>query len=243
MGHGIRHRRGSGMIWSPGGDRFRPAADFHTPITKTMLPAMIKALLISVLIFASGMGQAMEVIVSREDRAIAIYLRMPFEDTKGLFGRDVPGFTDEDGNIRYSDLSQGTFDGGDILAKDVVFTLGGQSVEFETMSMMVHMEGFDVPFITPLDAVIAIGVCGVPIPEEPPEPEDLVWIGGWYAYPVDEAQEITVTFPKTGREARDAELRIYRNAVLEKEYTELLADGGTYIIPFQKPWWKRILGQ
>lgn len=186
---------------------------------------------------------ALEVIVSREGEAISVYLRMPFEDVKPLFGRFPPGFADEEGNVRYSDLSQGTFDGADILAENMRFTLGGQSVGFEAMSMMVHMEGFDVPFLTPLDGLTAIGVCGVPIPDAPPQPEDLVWIGGWYAYPVKAAQDIEIIFPQTGRPDVDLQLRVYDQGEFEMVETLKLHDGMTLDLPARKLWWQRLLGQ
>jgi hypothetical protein len=187
-------------------------------------------------------AQSGEVIVSREGDGVAVYFRMPFNDVAPLFGQRVPGLTDAQGKIVFDTLASGTFDDADILARDVEFLLGGQSVGFEAMSMMAHQTTVPQAFETPLDAQIAIAVCGVPLPAGTPDPDQMVWIGGWYAYPVDAAQDLIIRFPRTGRDAGELSVRIYDRGRLKETETVILADGGALDVPYVTGWRQRLFG-
>ena len=168
-----------------------------------------------------------EVIISREGKAVAVYFRMPFDKVAPLFGRAVPGLTDADGNIVLDDVFEGTFEDADLLAADVAFTLGGQSVSFDALSMMAHQSETPVPFATPLDAEIAIAVCGVPRPENIPAADQMVWLGGWHAYPVDASADLHISFPQTGRQGQEFVVTRFDDGVRTDRRQVTLVDGGT----------------
>lgn len=188
---------------------------------------MARFLILLALACAGTAAQAAEVILSREGRGIAIYFKMPFEDVEPLFGQPVEGLLEYDGAVSYADLTQGTFEAADALARDVRFTIDGQDAPFAAMSMMIHPEDTVVPFGDPLDALTAISVCGVPLPDTPPAQEDLVWIAGWYAPGLTDLSELTVTFPRTGRAPMDISVASFLDRGGSERFEQTLADGGS----------------
>ncbi|MEM8790954.1 MAG: hypothetical protein AAGE80_05020 [Pseudomonadota bacterium] len=193
------------------------------------------------MLFAPPAGAA-EVIVSREGDGVAVYFQIPLTDVAGLFGREAIGLVNTDGEIDLDNLSQGTFEDADLLAQDVEFTLGDQDVEFEALSMMVHQAENPFAFETPLDAELAIGVCNVPLPEHTPKPEQMVWAGGWYAYPVSSSEALTINFPATGRDPMEISVRIFDSATLERTEKITLADDGTLVVPQAGGWRQWLAG-
>ncbi|MEM9099721.1 MAG: hypothetical protein AAGC79_14505 [Pseudomonadota bacterium] len=181
-------------------------------------------------------------IVSREGEAVAVYFQLPFTEVSGLFGREAVSLVGADGKVNLEELSLGTFDDADLLARDVEFSLGDQSVQFEALSMMVHPAVSPFAFETPLDAEIAIAVCGVPLPKQPPGPEELVWVGGWYAYPVSSTEELAIKFPETGRKPMALSVRVFDSTGLERSEEITLADQGTLIVPQSVGWRDWIFG-
>ncbi|MEM8576396.1 MAG: hypothetical protein AAGF60_00960 [Pseudomonadota bacterium] len=189
---------------------------------------MVIRFVISLALMAFALpAMAAEVILSRESRGVAIYIKMPFEDVPVLFGQPVEGLLNYDGATSFADLSRGTFDQAEALAQDVKFTINGQDAPFAAMSMMIHPEDNPVPFHDPLDALMAISVCGVPLPETPPANEDLVWIGGWYAPGTTDVTELTITFPDTGRDAMGVSLASFLARSGSARSTLSVEDGGT----------------
>ncbi|MEM9967204.1 MAG: hypothetical protein AAF755_03785 [Pseudomonadota bacterium] len=181
-------------------------------------------------------------IVSREGDAVAIYFRMPFTEVAPLFGHRVPGLTNANGEIVFDTLAKGTFEDADVLAQKVAFNIGGQNVHFDALSMMAHQAIVPQAFETPIDAQIAIAVCGVPLPEGKPDPDKMTWIGGWYAYPVDAGQDISISFPETGRQDEVMSLRVYDRGRLKDTKTVTIVDGGSIDLPYQLTWRQRLFG-
>ena len=184
-----------------------------------------------------------EIIVSREGDAVAVYMRMPFADVAPLFGNLAPGLMDANGEPIFENLFEGTFEGADELAADVGFALGRQDTTFEGLSMMAHVSDTPLPFENPLDAQIAVGVCGVETPEGPIDAADMVWIGGWYAYPIDAAQDLTIAFPATGRDVQTFTVTSFDNWSKTASYEVTLTDGATFTDPYvQRSWLARLFG-
>ncbi|MEM8789695.1 MAG: hypothetical protein AAGE76_15665 [Pseudomonadota bacterium] len=200
---------------------------------------LLGALLAAAFAPPAGAG---EVIVSREGDGMAVYFRMPLSDVRPLFGNDVSGLMGSDGRLTPDLLAQGTFDGADLLARDVAFTLGARDVAFEALSMMVHPAETPLRFDDPLSAQMAIAVCGVPLPEAAPQPEDLVWVGGWYAYPVPSGAALTIDFPQTDRAPLDLSVRVFDAGHLKRDEKVTLADDGTIHVPGTAGWRRWLSG-
>ena len=192
-------------------------------------------ILLSMTAFSST-AAAREVIVARDNDSVAVFFRLPYADVAPLFGQEVKGFTDEAGNFSREKLFNGTFERADALAADVTFDLGSQSVGFEALSMMIHQTETVLPFDSPLDAEIAIAVCGVPFPDGPLLPDDIVWVGGWYAYPVDADQALTINLPHTGRGAQELTVKTFDNGQFEDAIEVTVADGGAINVPTASTW-------
>ena len=97
-------------------------------------------------------------------------------------------------------------------------------------------------FETPFDAEGAIGVCGVPLPAGLPDPDALVWFGGWYAFPVVATDELSISFPATGRPPMDVTVRVFDAAGhLEQSFETTLADTGALEVPAARGGWSRWL--
>jgi len=191
-----------------------------------------------ILALAPSFGYAQEVIVTRGEKSIGLYVRMAYNNVPSFFGAEVQGFADADGKLAADALFSGTFEQADALIADMSFTVGPEKVIFEALSMMVHPPNSDLMFDTPLDAEIGIAVCGVPLPDRPIVDADLTWVAGWYAYPVDPAQDLTITFPTTGRAMEVIEVSSFDGDTRLDSKDIILPDGGSLIVPYvESPRW------
>ncbi len=109
----------------------------------------------------------LEMIVDRGDGHVSVFLSMPAPAAVDLFGLPPAALVGADGTVPFDALRLGTFDIGDTLWTDVRATIDGVPATFEAMSLMVHPKDSRAPFDTPLDGIIAIGVCTVPDPNAP----------------------------------------------------------------------------
>ncbi|MEL6683154.1 MAG: hypothetical protein AAFQ09_10990 [Pseudomonadota bacterium] len=175
---------------------------------------------------------AQEIIVTRGEKSIGLYVRMPYNDVPSFFGAEVQGFADADGTLATDALFNGTFEQADALITYLSFAVGSENVAFEALSMMVHPPNSDLTFDTPLDAEIAIAVCGVPLPDGPIVDADLTWVAGWYAYPIDPEQDLTISFPATGRMTEVVEVTSFDGDTRLDTSNVTLADGGSLTLPY-----------
>ena len=153
------------------------------------------------LVAASGLGCAqavadqVDLIVSRDDRSVEIFLGMPALTAVEGFGLEARLLTGPDGSVSFERLQQGTWHIADALLERVEARIGTQAAGFEGMSLMVHPLDQPLPFVTPLDGLTAISVCGVPAPEAPRGLQDLYLYAGFVAYPDDPSAPITLRLP------------------------------------------------
>lgn len=156
------------------------------------------------LVAASGLGCAqavadqVELIVSRDDRSVEIFLGMPALTAVEGFGLDPRLLTGPDGPVPFERLQEGTWQIADALLDSVEARIGGQAAGFEGMSLMVHPLDRPLPFVTPLDGMTAISVCGVPAPEAPRGLQELYLYAGFVAYPDDPGAPITLRLSNPG---------------------------------------------
>lgn len=168
-----------------------------------------------------------ELIVSREGDAVAVYFRMPLKDVPDLFGQELQVLMNDQGQVDFENVFEGTYEAADTLVQDIRFSLGGEEVAFEAMSMMAHQTDEPLPFSNPIEALIAMAVCSVEAPEGGLEPDQMVWIGGFYAYPVKANQDLTITFPETNRGAQDFSVMSFDGGKWIETQEINLEDGAT----------------
>jgi len=141
-------------------------------------------------------GPDLRLIVDRSAKAIEIFAGIEAQDLPDLLAADPTGLAAADGRVYFGALREtGTFDFGDEMISDVVFEVGGQATQLEAMSVMVHPQTNILPYATPIDGAIAMAVCGVPDPDEPPAIDTLKLYSGFIAYPTDGREALSLTLP------------------------------------------------
>lgn len=109
-----------------------------------------------------GMAQELTIVVSRDHDTTELYFASRADVLFDMFGASPRLLADTSGQVDFGDLRQGTFDIADTLLFNTPTMIGQQTAGFEAMSLMVHPLSDTLPMMTPLDAMIAIGVCSGP---------------------------------------------------------------------------------
>lgn len=209
-----------------GGVRRRAVAAFFS--------VMMVALLSSAAL-ASPTSQSMTMVVHRGDRSVEVYLSLPAEQVTDTFAVLPEGLTTGDGTVDIETMRMGTWDIGDRLFSSIASHVSGQPVVFEAMSLMVHPEEDVLPFSDPIEGMIAISVCSVPVPDKPPALEDLHLYVGLITYPERPDGPLSLTFPTTGREQLEVQVIEYVDFRRTSRSVHLIADGGELTVPAVSP--------
>ncbi len=178
---------------------------------------------------ASASGTGISLILERTGQSVEIFTNLRAKDLRAIFGVDALGLTGADGRVSYGALrTAGTFDFGDTVVRDVTVSQGDQELLLEAMSIMVHPLDNELPFETPIDGAIAMSVCTVPDPLEPPDIADLDLYGGFITYPPSGYGALTITFPNMI--PMEMELLTYSDgAFVERTYLELPANAVVHL--------------
>ena len=146
---------------------------------------ILRALIVSLLFATPALSADVEIVVDRSEKGIELFLSLPAADAQNVLGADLSQLDGLTTGVDFSVLQNGTWTQGDVLWGNVKTEVNGAPVTFEAMSMMVHPADQSLPFFDPIDALTAISVCGVPIPEENPAIEEMHLYAGFIAYPTD----------------------------------------------------------
>lgn len=158
---------------------------------------------------SAGAAEQIDLIVDRGTRGIEMFLGMPARTAITRFGLDPELLTGAGGVVDFAEFSGGTWDIGDHLLADVDVRIGGAAAGFEATSLMVHLNEQRLPFLTPVDGLTAISVCGVAQPATPPTLDDLYLYAGFVAYPPDTQAPLQFTLPEAPGEGLLVTLRAY----------------------------------
>lgn len=150
---------------------------------------------------------ALTVIVDRVGDRVELYVGGGAVDVFALFGSDGREIVGPGGVVPFDALRLGTADLADALVGRASAQADGSAVRFEAMSMMVHPAQDAPRFETPLDGLIAIAVCTVPDPDQPPRLADLDAYAGFIAYDVDPSVPVSFS-PPLGAAPIEGALRI-----------------------------------
>ncbi|MEM9061536.1 MAG: hypothetical protein AAGD13_13830 [Pseudomonadota bacterium] len=202
--------------------------------------AIVKRLA-AVLIAGSVAGQALgadaaelELLLDRQDGSIELYAAARADTLLDAFGLPHARLTNDQGFVHFADLREGTFDIGDELIARTGATLDGAKIPFEALSLMVHPIALALPITTPLEALIAVGVCSVDDPATPPGLADLQGYVGFIAYVENTAGAITLDLPETGLGPVDVTIREFRDGTEIGRHEMAVGSDGVIRIPAEK---------
>ncbi|MEM9280107.1 MAG: hypothetical protein AAGA76_16210 [Pseudomonadota bacterium] len=172
-------------------------------------------------------------VVNRDEDSVAYFISMPATAIEPILAADSASLFSDRGAVPIDDFRiKGSFELGDQLFSEVSGAVAatGQSVEFESMSMMVHPIDEPQPFFSPWDAITATSVCNVDYARSDLVPEALQLYYGAFATDVLADQEVSLNFPKTGRNALKIDVFHYFDGSYVGKDTALLTDGGTLLL-------------
>lgn len=131
----------------------------------------------------------------RLDGASELYFSARADVLFALFDTS-PMLPGQQGNlIDFGELSQGTFDAGDVLIEKTQIEIGLGPAGFEAMSLMFHPLEDKLPIETPLDAMISIGVCNGPPVGTLVALQDLKSYVGFFTDIGELDEPLQITFP------------------------------------------------
>lgn len=98
-------------------------------------------------------------VVERRDSSLELYISARADVLFDMFGLAHNEVADENGLVRLRDLQSGTWELGDRLIAGSKFTLGGNAISFEAMSLMLHPLDDRLPLRDSVDGLVAVAVC------------------------------------------------------------------------------------
>lgn len=158
-----------------------------------------------------------DIVISRGEDAIELFLAMPTDLAVPHFGLTREDLVNSNGFADFERFSKGTFDLGEALWRDVEAELNGKSLTFETMSLMVHPANLPLPFETPLDALASVEVCGTTA-RNTRLSETHLYIG-LIAYSDETKSELTFRWPRALPASVDVSVRDFVGHRLAKAWT------------------------
>lgn len=164
-------------------------------------------------------------IVDRRAESISLFLSLPAQDLKPVFGTGADALLGADGTVDIDGLYEGTFDLADRIFAPVQTTIGGTPVAFEALSMMVHDPEALPPFQTPWDGETSIAVCTSPETVDKMGLETLQAYLGFFAWKVNGLAALDIVFPQTGTGPVEIEIRDFWNMQHTGTRTETIGDG------------------
>jgi hypothetical protein len=159
-------------------------------------------------------AEGISVVVSRGDASVELFVGMPARTAVDAFGLPPHLLEQPDGTVDFTGFSQGTWDMGDALFAGVTTTIGDTDVQFEGMSVMVHLTDQRLPLETPLDGLTAISVCGVEPPAEPQTLDDLYLYAGLIGYTPDPQAVLQLHLPQDRQDTIEVRVRDYQQGQL-----------------------------
>ncbi|MEM8741488.1 MAG: hypothetical protein AAGE13_08315 [Pseudomonadota bacterium] len=167
-----------------------------------------------------------EIVIDRGPGTVELYLGMNAALMTQAFGLPPDALTDAQGTVPFDDLRMGTWDIGDQMLSSVAAAIDEAPAKFEAMSLMVHPGDRRLPFVTPLDAMMAIAVCSVPTPETPPLLADLHAYVGYIAYPEAAHAAVSLALPQQARAPLAIVVRDHWKGRQVAQTRHVIADGG-----------------
>ncbi|MEM9783638.1 MAG: hypothetical protein AAF899_14330 [Pseudomonadota bacterium] len=177
----------------------------------------------------------LQIVVDRRGETIELYIATRADRFVSTFALPAEELTDAAGTVDFDALRLGTWDIGDVMFDRVVTTLDATPVDFEAMSLMVHPIADALLMSTPLEGIIAIGVCSVETPATQPTLDALQGYAGYIAYVDDSDGVLALQLPATGRGALDVSIADFEDQRLIDRYTLTVADGEGIVIPGTQP--------
>ena len=102
------------------------------------------------------------ILTQRIAGATELYISARADALFDLMGVTPATFVGPDDMVEFGTLRNGTFEAGDALLTHTPIQIGEVDAGFEAMSLMAHPLNDNLPMATPMEAMIAIGVCTGP---------------------------------------------------------------------------------
>lgn len=181
----------------------------------------------------------LDIVVDRQSDSIEFFMSTRADRFVSIFDFSPELLAGRTDTVDFAPFREGTWDIGDALLSKAPAALDGSPIVFEAMSLMVHPLDLAFPIPTPLDALLAISVCAVEPPEEPPTLEELQGYVGFIAYVEDTKGVLTLQLPKTGRAPLRVSIREFKDGVPRGHYEVTVPDGG--IVEMSDTFWRSFL--
>ncbi|MEM9582083.1 MAG: hypothetical protein AAGA08_03120 [Pseudomonadota bacterium] len=111
---------------------------------------------------AAAVARDLTLVTQRHADWTEVYISAGAPDLFDTFSVPYQTLTGETDQVDFGELRAGTGWLGDVLLEQATITIGPRDAALEGMSLMVHPADSKLPMTTPLEGMIAIGVCNGP---------------------------------------------------------------------------------
>jgi len=184
-----------------------------------------------------------QIIVSRQNNTIDVFLSLPGDRLESLTGVDASFLTDAQGGINFNDFRTDTAPLGDRVFDKVSFSVGEHPVDAQAIALMMHDQDLNVPFATPWDAMTAVTLCIAPVDAAPTALDQVQSYVGLSLYPVAGMDTLKVAFPPTRGQQMQYDVLTFVNGALQSRKPLVLDAGGVvrFDMPSAYPGWHGVL--
>ncbi|MEM6941010.1 MAG: hypothetical protein AAF943_08455 [Pseudomonadota bacterium] len=199
---------------------------------RSIFKRLVGALAVSAASVLPAFSSDLTIVVGRDESSTEVYFSARGDVLFDVFDQSPALLTGDDEYIEFGGLSRGTFDAGDALLAKGDISIGGQSGVFEAMSMMVHPIQDKLPMQTPMDALIAIGVCNGPPAGTLIHVSGLQGYVGYFADRSAQDEGIRITFPANSADLTEVTVHDFSLGRKSLSYSvDVKADGSITLAP------------
>lgn len=137
------------------------------------------------------------VVLYRTEQGTELFLSGKADVLFSVFDAAVSVLPTNGPHVDFEAFQNGTWTIGDILIEKSKFKIGAEPAAFEAMSFMLHPKEERLPFDTPLDGMIAIGVCSATQTDAKYELSELTAYVGYFTEHSAVDAPLSLEFPDT----------------------------------------------
>ncbi|MEM6407018.1 MAG: hypothetical protein AAF700_01230 [Pseudomonadota bacterium] len=195
---------------------------------------------------ASASAQDITVLVQRDVDWTELYFSAEATTLFDVFDVAPETFSGHQDQVDFGIFRRGTAWIGDLFLSEATVTIRASDADFEAMSFMAHPMEDKLPMSTPLEALIAIGVCNGPEDGTLVSLSDLQGYVGFFSDVASDGEPIRISLPQSWEGTLDVRVLDFDSDGNLLEQDVVLPEGEDLILDHtdaNRPWLSEIFTQ
>jgi hypothetical protein len=175
-------------------------------------------------------AQDLTVLINRSEGATELFLAARADVLFDMMRASPTIFATKNGTVDFAKLRYGTFEAGDELLARTSVLIAGEDAGFEAMSLMAHPLEEKLPMRTPMEALIAIGICTGPPSGTFISIDGLQAYAGYFTDVDARGASVSIQFPYTRHAEQLVTVHDVSNSGQITSYQTKLGPNGTLML-------------